>query len=443
MRLSKSSFNNGINLNLKNEFSLIKNTNEVIYNNFNPLILNVKPNNTKRAGSLSDKPWVKIEPFFNATKTKPLSLYFYKNSNLIEFNIPKFNFKKPITGPELFDYGFFFPSKKKIINNKKKRFKKQNKSLRNCNPLFKKILSKKTNLFKTGLATLKKKTLESGLGNLSSPNPTFYKKKKIFSRKKKIYKNVKLSDQFSKKVSTKLKGYLTGVETYSSLYTGLDYNNTNWQTKKTPSLFNFKKKKINDKTIQQVRFKPGIATQWRFLRQYFKITRHLKLERQKRVTKFVVLSKGVCGFNLIKSLALSFGWVIKQAALFNITNVNPRSSWEQIYQGFWLLNGTAVYNPFIQLYRGDVIIATKTPIQTLPITKKMRWSLTRKWQLWGLDNIWNKFQYTATPWYLEVDELTKSITLLNEPFKFSDFDPAILEITPFLTYRLYNWKYIN
>lgn len=45
---------------------------------------------------------------------------------------------------------------------------------------------------------------------------------------------------------------------------------------------------------------------------------------------------------------------------------------------------------------------------------------------------------TPTPWYLEVDELTRTVTVLATPASLNDFDPTLWQTFPFLTQRMLN-----
>ena len=47
------------------------------------------------------------------------------------------------------------------------------------------------------------------------------------------------------------------------------------------------------------------------------------------------------------------------------------------------------------------------------------------------------------PNYLEVDFFTMTSVIIYEPFLFYEFDPILIYRIPFLSLRLYNWKYIN
>jgi len=50
---------------------------------------------------------------------------------------------------------------------------------------------------------------------------------------------------------------------------------------------------------------------------------------------------------------------------------------------------------------------------------------------------------SVAPWYLEVDDLLKAVILITEPTRTSDIYPFFLRTQPFLTSRLYNWKYVT
>ena len=95
-------------------------------------------------------------------------------------------------------------------------------------------------------------------------------------------------------------------------------------------------------------------------------------------------------------------------------------------KGGWLLNGSTLINPMTQLYQGDTLC--------------MSWSLEPRWAV-GLGRLREgvgvglstSLPGRDVPSFLEVDELSLSITLLREPCHHSK-----LNTLPFLTLRLYN-----
>lgn len=191
----------------------------------------------------------------------------------------------------------------------------------------------------------------------------------------------------------------------------------------------------------QVRLRPGLSNIWRDCRALFVHHRRLKLFRQKRLTNYITLTRHVAGFNLIKLLTLSVGWVSKNSNLMYGDFFSGEASWNQIYRGRWFLNGRAVLNPFFQLYAGDVLILQKYTSDAPCISYSFSFNLNRKWKNWGWLAAWRRPDICKTPWYLEVDELTNTVTILTLPQKVSDFDPVTAQLAPFLTYRMYNWKY--
>jgi len=59
--------------------------------------------------------------------------------------------------------------------------------------------------------------------------------------------------------------------------------------------------------------------------------------------------------------------------------------------------------------------------------------------------VFKKFLYYCkdVPNYLEVDYFLLLSTIIYEPFLFYEFDPILIYRIPFLSMRVYNWKYVN
>lgn len=88
------------------------------------------------------------------------------------------------------------------------------------------------------------------------------------------------------------------------------------------------------------------------------------------------------------------------------------------------VNGQCVYNPFFQVFRGDRVAVVKAPLPS-----RKRWAAFTS--VIDIPPI--------AGW--EVDGLTRSTTIWAEPSlqELSGF--TFRKPLPFLTFRMYNWKY--
>ncbi len=167
-----------------------------------------------------------------------------------------------------------------------------------------------------------------------------------------------------------------------------------------------------DFTQPVVRYKPGFSTHWRFHRGEFqKKFLDSFSYRQKRLTKSIIKLRRLASYSYLKAFQLSLSSLVKRSLL----SQNPNSV-ESIRGGWVFLNGVCCANPYTQLYVGDIIVLTSN--------------------LLAIDHS----LLLDSPSYLEVDELTSSISLVVEPrFWNSDSSDAF----PALTAKCYNWKYIT
>lgn len=160
--------------------------------------------------------------------------------------------------------------------------------------------------------------------------------------------------------------------------------------------------------LAQVRLKPGLSKVWRLLRLQFCLVWGLRLLRQRRLTNFIEQLQGVAGLNFFRMCALSVGAVIRESGL---TPLSPCS-------GF--VNGVRAPTPFFQVYEGDRIHVVKEP--------RPRGSPWR-----------SKLEGGAAPLEIgEVDGLTRTVTVWGELPLATKGSVAVF---PFLTFRMYNWKY--
>jgi len=88
------------------------------------------------------------------------------------------------------------------------------------------------------------------------------------------------------------------------------------------------------------------------------------------------------------------------------------------------LNGVRVANPLLQVYKGDRIMATKDAIG-------------RGTRLYGLTQTLTLLPVAG----IEVDGLARSLTLITDPSGYERGQAALARPLPFLTFRMYNWKY--
>lgn len=60
-------------------------------------------------------------------------------------------------------------------------------------------------------------------------------------------------------------------------------------------------------------------------------------------------------------------------------------------------------------------------------------------------SLFKKILFTGNdiPNFLEIDFMLMLVVILYDPFLSSEFDPILIFRIPFLSLRLYNWKYIN
>lgn len=94
--------------------------------------------------------------------------------------------------------------------------------------------------------------------------------------------------------------------------------------------------------------------------------------------------------------------------------------YDRLYRAQIILNGHRVYNPYIQLYVGDLVFVINYSQAESCFVKETSSRLSRpSVHKIAMNNLHpNAFDFTVrsdTPQYLEVDELTSSFSVLFEP----------------------------
>ena len=158
---------------------------------------------------------------------------------------------------------------------------------------------------------------------------------------------------------------------------------------------------------EYVQYRPGFATAWRHFREvYAGLGSVLVFPRQHRLTRLVTRTRRVVGFAYLCLLELSLGHVGRSSLLGGSA------------PGVWLLNGQLCGNPYAQLYAGDFLTLIRC-------ARRSRAAAPAR----------------DTAVYLEVDELTRTCLVVCEPTRGQQLTYGGPEHPPFLSHRLYNWKY--
>lgn len=195
-------------------------------------------------------------------------------------------------------------------------------------------------------------------------------------------------------------------------------------------------------SLVAARFRPGFSTEWRRCRAAFNQAWGLGFARQHRLTRFVLSLRHFWGFSFLRVLSLSLG---RLSRLSYLTLAAPGH--DQAYSlraGGWLINGLRVNNPFLQVFVGD-FFAPLPGAAASAATLYDGVSLLRYHRYLQLQALVRTPLALAvdTPPFLEVDELAAAASLLYEP-RGSDLllDPQV-GAAPYLTVRVYNWKYVT
>ena len=168
-----------------------------------------------------------------------------------------------------------------------------------------------------------------------------------------------------------------------------------------------------------VRWKPSGSTWWRLYRRIFSYqlsrapTQHREQLTQRAITRWVARCWRVLSFSSLKFWAST------------VASILERAGWEQ--SPSWVINQRAIENRLWQVYPGDVIQVRGLPgsRRVLSVAPISRLEPPRR-ALW--------VHWAPT---IEIDELTYSVVIIHWGHS------ANVKTTtfPYLTHRLYNWKY--
>jgi hypothetical protein len=190
-----------------------------------------------------------------------------------------------------------------------------------------------------------------------------------------------------------------------------------------------------------VRYKPGLMRHWRvhrfFFQKYFSLGSKL---RQKRLTRYVSKLANVTSFSFYKAIELSVLHVIRASQF--ILGLSLGQLQVLLDKVCVYINGIQVYNPYAQIYLGDVLFINMFSISVANFQNnaylndvKLK-SAVSKLQLHS--NFFGLKFTSDNPSYFEIDELTSTLVLLNEPeVGFYESNPPMYRF-PHVTFRMYN-----
>ena len=159
------------------------------------------------------------------------------------------------------------------------------------------------------------------------------------------------------------------------------------------------------------------------------------------MTRFFLRMRGLGGFNFMRLLTLAAGQILTLSFAFFLP---PVSASLQLFY-FWTcsLNGVLLVNPFTQVFVGDIVQAFNfylpphflgSSFSRIYFSGYLKRQFLRGFELRRTNDV---------PGYLEVDELVLSAVILYEPTLIPLLSTALTGPAPFLTFRLYNWKYVT
>lgn len=192
----------------------------------------------------------------------------------------------------------------------------------------------------------------------------------------------------------------------------------------------------------QVRYKPGFTKYWRYHRLLFRKEYGLVQGfRQHRLTRFLTRFRRVASFSTFRIFQLSPLCLLQQSQLF-LGEMGPCFSnlLKSNAYTFIFLNGVRLTNLHAQLYMGDMLFISG---RCTSFDLRNRAGLGPGYFHDLYSRIKVQVYADDSPSYLEVDELSQSVTILFEPVCWSLYLKRTSLQFPFSTVRLYNWKYIT
>ena len=221
---------------------------------------------------------------------------------------------------------------------------------------------------------------------------------------------------------------------------------------------------IRDVKLGRIRFKPGYQRLWRQARSALQVTLGLNFQYQKRLTKYVTRYFNQLNRYLFSSSESSLDRIVLYSHLV------PESKTLTLFfdSGFIFINGQIVLDIKRLISPNDIIQLIVSNWYYITFRWLQNWSLTRVKKLKRLiyrKGLASKHKLMKTRkkpsrytpfwiynmrydgWdvkpYLEVDYLTLSVFLINDPFLMVYYSPDDLPDLRLSLYRMYNWKYIT
>jgi hypothetical protein len=179
----------------------------------------------------------------------------------------------------------------------------------------------------------------------------------------------------------------------------------------------------------------------------FNLAWGLDYYRQRRLTRFFLKLRGLGGFSFLQLLALSAGHILRLSFFSPHASSGAEVSTVSPVWGC-RLNGSLVVNPFVQLFIGDVLqVFFSSGVAPSPSGLSGQVGSGRQRYRSFFRAQFFTFRSPAArldvPAFLEVDELSLTSAFIFNPslralLPFTQVGPA-----PYLTFRLYNWKYVT
>ena len=299
----------------------------------------------------------------------------------------------------------------------------------------------------------KKLTLKSILRNLS---------KNVSLTKNFSYKNLKQSYANSKYLfrQNQFTGEYPASTNYGSSYTDI-LDAPHHRTKGSDNRYLFTLREVK---LARVRFKPGYQKLWRSARSALRESLNLQFQYQKRLTKYISRYYTQVNRYLFASSETSAQNII----LYSLLLPDYNSTISFFHKGFFFLNGRSLVslkqlilpNDFIQIIVSVWYYIAYRWLRNWALTRTQKFQrlvykkgLASKYQLMKTKKkvsrytpSWvrnSRYDTTDVKPYLEVDYLTLSLFLLNDPYLILYYSPDNLPDLKLNIYRMYNWKYIT